>query len=82
MKKAKHPTLDLHGFKTDDVYDAVDRFLLKHQNRKTVQIMTGKGKGLVQKTVIQYLKQAGYPWAYEKAADGKPNTGVLIIFME
>ncbi len=80
-KTAKTPMLDLHGFKEDQVYDAVDRFLLKHESAKVVHIMTGKGKGIVKKTVIQYLKQAGYPAKPLRMAGGKVNDGVLVIYM-
>ena len=80
-KSAKTPVLDLHGFKEDEVYDAVDRFLLKHENSKTVHIMTGKGKGIVKKKVTQYLKQAGYPAKPLRMDNGKVNEGVLVIYM-
>ena len=78
---AKRPTLDLHGFKTDDVYDAVDQFIQKNQSKDRVLIMTGKGSGAVQKKVIEYLRQAHYPWAFDKDASGRENTGVLVVFM-
>ena len=80
-KPAKTPILDLHGFKEDEVYDAVDRFLLKNEKAKTVHIMTGKGKGIVKKKVVQYLKQAGYPAKPLRMAGGKINEGVLVIYM-
>ena len=80
MPKAKEPTIDLHGYKTDEVYDALDQFLRKHSSKKRVRIMTGKG--IVQKETLQYLKQAGYPWQYEKSGNGQPNTGVLVVFMD
>ena len=80
-KKNSTPVLDLHGFKQDEVYDAIDRFLLKHQNKNTVHIMTGKGKGLVKKVAQQYLNQSGYPFKALKMDNGKTNDGVLVIFM-
>ena len=80
-KPAKTPILDLHAYKEDDVYDAVDRFLLKHQSSKLVHIMTGKGKGIVKKKVTQYLKQAGYPAKPLRMDGGKVNEGVLVIYM-
>ncbi len=76
--------LDLHGFKGEDVIDAVDGFIMKvsGSDLKRARIMTGKGSGTVKKIVVQYLKQAGYPWAYEKQSNGKDNDGVLVVFLD
>lgn len=76
-------TLDLHGFKSDEVEDAVDQFLVRISNSglKSAKIMTGKGSGTVKKITINYLKLAGYPWKYEKLSNGKDNEGVLVIFL-
>lgn len=76
--------LDLHGFKTDEVEDAIDRFLMKLSNSglKRARIMTGKGTGAVKAIAIKYLKLAGYHWAYEKLPNGKTNEGCLTIFLE
>lgn len=78
----KPPTLDLHGFKTDDVFDAVEVFLRKHQNQPQVRIMPGKGTGAVKAKVIEYLKLANYPWKPERLDNGKVNEGVMIVYME
>jgi DNA-nicking Smr family endonuclease len=77
-------TLDLHGFKVDEVYDAVDSFIMSSNeaNLKQVRIMTGKGTGKVKETVTQYLKQANYPWKFEKLSNGKNNEGVLVVFLD
>lgn len=76
--------LDLHGFTTDQVEDAIDRFLMKvsKSNLKRARIMTGKGTGAVKAVAINYLKLAGYHWAYEKLSNGKNNEGCLVIFLE
>ncbi|MDZ4677475.1 MAG: Smr/MutS family protein [Oligoflexia bacterium] len=76
--------LDLHGFKTDEVFDAVDNFIMSvnQNNLKRARIMTGKGTGVVKKVVIDYLKQAKYPWQYEKLSNGKNNEGVLVVFLD
>jgi dsDNA-specific endonuclease/ATPase MutS2 len=74
--------LDLHGCRAEDVIDRVDRFLVKANNLglERIRIMTGKGKGIVQKTVIDYLKLGGFPWQFEK--NGKNvNEGVLVVFL-
>lgn len=76
--------LDLHGYKAEDVETAVDAFIYKHHQANTsrVEIMTGKGSGKVQKVVIQYLKKAGYHWKYKELPNGKPNEGVIVVFMD
>ena len=75
--------LDLHGYKTEDVEDAVDRFLmqLSKSNLRQAKIMTGKGTGKVQAVTIKYLKLAGYQWSYEKLSNGKNNEGCLIVHL-
>lgn len=75
--------LDLHGYKTEDVELAIDRFLmqLSSSNLKKARIMTGKGTGAVKATATKYLKMAGYKWDYEKQSNGKPNEGCLVIYL-
>ncbi|MBY0316729.1 MAG: Smr/MutS family protein [Bdellovibrionales bacterium] len=80
-KKIKMPTLDLHGKKQDEVYDLVDRFIMKHHHIERVKIMPGKGTGVVRNQVISYLKQGGYPWSYEDLPNGDKNTGSIIVFL-
>ncbi len=75
--------LDLHGFKSDEVEDALDKFLVKVSggNLSSARIMTGKGTGVVQKIAIKYLKLAGYQWKFEMV-NGKKNEGCLVIFLD
>lgn len=82
--QAKLPTLDLHGMTTDEVPDAIDRFLMQCTNKKTPRsrIMTGKGTGKVKQVAIDYLKKAGYPWQHEKMGNGQNNEGVLVVFFD
>lgn len=81
-KSSKIPTLDLHGFKKDDVFDAVDRFVMKHQSTPRVRIMPGKGAGIVRDELIRYLKLGGYPWSYEVMDNGSKNDGSVIVYFE
>ena len=78
------PTLDLHGRTTDEVYDALEAFIgrevARHSQR--VRIMPGKGTGKIKAVVIEYLKQAHYPWQYETMANGNKNEGVLVVFLD
>lgn len=81
-KKGSIPTLDLHGYKVDQVYDAVDKFIMKHQNKSRLRIMPGKGTGVVRKELISYLKQGQFPWEYELMDNGSRNTGSVIVIMD
>lgn len=76
--------LDLHGYTKDEVEAAIDRFLmqLSKTQLKKARIMTGKGTGAVKSVTINYLKAAGYPWHYERLANGKQNEGCLIVVLE
>ncbi len=78
----KQPTLDLHGYKSDEVFDAVESFLLKHAQRQQVRIMPGKGSGKIKAKVIEYLKLGNYPWSFERTSNGTLNDGVMIVYME
>ncbi|MGE3974516.1 MAG: Smr/MutS family protein [Bdellovibrionales bacterium] len=75
--------LDLHGKTKEEVFDLVDRFLVRAQESdlKKVRIMTGKGRGIVQAETLRYLKLGGFHWNHEKNAKGQVNEGVLIIFL-
>lgn len=81
-KKDKLPTLDLHGFKRDEVFDAVDRFVMKHQGAAKVRIMPGKGEGIVRSEVVRYLKLGGYPWSFEISDGGAKNMGSLLVYLD
>jgi dsDNA-specific endonuclease/ATPase MutS2 len=78
------PLLDLHGYKTEDVADAVDRFIMTHSRKGTprVRIMPGKGSGAVRKTLVEYLKLGGYPFENERMPNGEKNEGVLVVFLD
>lgn len=73
--------LDLHGVKAEEVVPRVDEFLVNAEKAgyEQVSIMTGKGTGKVKAIVVDYLRNARYPWHYEKTSGGKDNEGVLLI---
>jgi len=77
------PTLDLHGFKTDEVFDALDRFLRKAeaQGEEKIRIIHGKGTGKVKTKVLEYLKITNYPAKPELIGKGRVNEGALIVFI-
>jgi DNA mismatch repair protein MutS2 len=80
---AKMKTLDLHGYKLDEVEAPLDRLLVEasNQNLNRVRVLTGKGTGAVKAAVIKYLKLANYQWEYEKLDNGSRNEGALIVFI-
>lgn len=85
MGKSKSlPTLDLHGRQVDEVFDALESFLARENERQTpkVRVMPGKGSGKVKAQVIDYLKKANYPWHLERLPNGQNNEGVLIVILE
>ena len=75
------PTLDLHGKTQDEVFDLVDRFIMRNHGREKVRIMPGKGLGIVQKELVRYLKTAGFPYEHETMPNGAKNTGSFIVFL-
>ncbi len=85
MKKKEESilSLDLHGFKTDEVFDAVEVFLKKAQTKNVnrVRIIHGKGTGKVKEKVLEYLRMAQYTAKPEVLANGAKNDGALIIFL-
>ena len=74
----KKPTLDLHGLTKDEVFDVLDKFIVRHSGYEELRVIVGRGKGIVRQKTIEYLKGAHYPWRYEKA-QGVENKGALII---
>lgn len=77
------PTLDLHGYRVEDVFDAVEKFLARHADKDRVRIMPGKGSGKVQAEVARYLKLGNYPWSFERSgAAGTANSGVMLVHLD
>lgn len=78
------PCLDLHGYKLEDVADAVDRFLVQcaRKGHARIRIMTGKGTGAVKNTVMDYLKRGRFPFEFERLQNGKRNEGVLVVILD
>ncbi|NCN40502.1 Smr/MutS family protein [bacterium] len=81
-KKSPKPLLDLHGYKTDEVFDAVEAFLSQHSSKSRVYIMHGKGAGKVKSKVLEYLKLANYPSSVFRDEMGQLNEGLLTVHMD
>jgi dsDNA-specific endonuclease/ATPase MutS2 len=75
------PLLDLHGYRVEDVWDALDRSIRKAQNQGhgSIRVMTGKGTGKVREAVISALKMGGFHYRSEVLSNGSKNEGVLIV---
>ena len=72
--------MDLHGKTQDELFDILDPFLRKHENQPYVLLIVGKGKGLLKKKTVEYLKKVGYSWEYEKKG-ALVNKGALVVEM-
>ena len=72
------PQLDLHGESKEEIFDLLDRFLRENKDQEQVLVIVGKGKGVIKKKVLEYLKLVQYPWRNERV-NGFENKGALII---
>ena len=78
MLKKNIPSLDLHGCTKDEVFNLLDRFIVRYSHHDELRVIVGRGRGIVRQKAIEYLKGAHYPWRYERA-QGVENTGALIV---
>lgn len=76
MKKYK--TLDLHGLSEAEIFDHMDYFIRQHSKEEEILIIVGKGRGILKKKALEYLKICGYKWR-ESQDYGKTNEGALIV---
>ena len=78
MARHKRPTLDLHGYKAEEVAPILDRFIRQQRQVGEALIIVGRGRGIVRQKAIEWLKGAHYPYRYEKTR-GVENSGALIV---
>ena len=76
MKKYK--TLDLHGLTEQEIFDHLDRFIRENSKEEELQIIVGKGQGIIKKKTIEYFKICHYNWRYS-TDHGRENKGALIV---
>ncbi len=76
-------SLDLHGRSKDEVFDLVDQFICQvaDSSLKQATIIPGKGKGIVCKEVLRYLKLAHYQWEFAKNSKNQNNEGIITVFL-
>ncbi len=73
------PKLDCHGVLEDKIFDVLDRFIRNNVTKEEIEVVVGKGKGIIKKRVIEYLKIAGYSWRYSRSSTGAINEGAIIV---
>jgi dsDNA-specific endonuclease/ATPase MutS2 len=77
------PSLDLHGAKTDEVFDRVDRFLRREEGRGTacVRIIHGIGTGKVREKTLEYCRMTGHVPKPDLAVNGAKNPGSFLLYL-
>lgn len=90
MGKKKHapsssaiPTLDLHGAAVDDVFDLIDRFLRREEEKQTdcVRILHGRGTGKVREKALEYCKLSGHSPRPDKGGGLYENPGSFLLYL-
>lgn len=71
--------IDLHGFFEREAIESVEDFLLnaEQKNMKRVRIITGKGSGVLQRSVRSWLGEQKYIFETAKITEG--GAGALIV---
>jgi dsDNA-specific endonuclease/ATPase MutS2 len=83
MAKAMNlPSLDLHGAKTDEVFDRLDKFLRKEEGKGTrcVRIIHGIGTGKVKDKALEYCKLTRHQPKPDESS-GKSNPGSFLLYL-
>lgn len=77
------PTLDLHGVVVDDVFDLMDRFLRREEERGSdcVRILHGRGTGKVREKALEYCRLAGHSPEEDKAESHWGNPGSFLLYL-
>ena len=85
MKKSTPniPSLDLHGKKTDEVFDLLDRFLRQQEAKgnSPVRIIHGIGTGKVKEKVMEYCGITGHKPKPDKDGAGRVNPGSVLLYL-
>ena len=77
------PTLDLHGKRVDEVFDLMDRFLRREEERSSrcVRILHGKGSGKVREKALEYCQISGHSPKPDAGVGGAPNPGSFLLYL-
>jgi DNA-nicking Smr family endonuclease len=79
----KYASLDLHGAKTDEVFDRLDRFLRQQEaaDAQCVRVIHGIGTGKVKEKCLEYCRMTGHTPKPDKGENGKPNPGSFLLYL-
>lgn len=81
-KQKPYPTLDLHGVTVDEVFDLMDRFLMRSEGKTSaVRIIHGRGTGKVREKALEYCRIAGHIPKPDKSENGQVNPGSFLLFL-
>ncbi len=71
--------IDLHGLYESEAIEEITNFLqeAEQNNAQRVRIITGKGSGVLQTAVRNWLSQEGYAFETAKITEG--GSGALIV---
>lgn len=77
------PTLDLHGARVDEVFDLMDRFLRREEEKDSgcVRILHGRGTGKVREKALEYCKLSGHTPVEDKADSQWGNPGSFLLYL-
>jgi len=77
------PTLDLHGVAAGDVFDLMDRFLRREEERGSdrVRIVHGKGTGKVREKALEYCRLSGHSPVADKGGGLYENPGSFLLYL-
>jgi dsDNA-specific endonuclease/ATPase MutS2 len=77
------PTLDLHGKKTDEVFDLMDAFLRREERKGAsgVRILHGIGTGKVKEKALEYCRLSGHEPKPDRDQAGRQNPGAFLLYL-
>lgn len=78
-----YPTLDLHGAKTDEVFDRMDQFLRREESKGSacVRILHGRGTGKVEEKAREYCRLSQHQPKPDPDPHGRPNPGSFLLYL-
>lgn len=84
VEKQAKLELDLRGYRFEDVYEAIDKFVDNAilTNMHTIRIVHGFGTGAVRKAVHDYLKASPYVKSYRFGVEGEGLNGATIAYLK
>jgi dsDNA-specific endonuclease/ATPase MutS2 len=80
---APYPSLDLHGVTVDEVFDLLDRFLRREEERGAacVRVIHGRGSGKVKAKALEYCQITGHKPRPDQDGRGNVNPGSFLLYL-